>query len=166
MTKSIVVFAGLALAISGCCMGGGGAASAPLTLAGPGFTPNPTTTTGMAGGVQQASILDPSCVGNVPMTPQHTVTVGAAIPLLRILVNAGTSADTTLVVRTPSGAYVCNDDSGDPGNGLNPTVEIPNAAPGDYAVYVGGYGSDDTFSSYSIGFTETPGTFASQVVPH
>ncbi len=166
MTKGIVLFGGLALAISGCCMGGGGAASAPLTLSGPGFTPSPTVASGMAGGVQQANLLDPSCVGNVPIAPQHTVTVGAAIPLLRVLVNAGTSADTTLVVRTPSGSYICNDDSGDPGNGLNPAVDIPNAAPGEYAVYVGGYGSDDTFSSYSIGFTETPGVLGSQVVPH
>ena len=67
-------------------------------------------------------------------------------------------------VRTPSGAYYCNDDSGDPNNGLNPVVEIPSAGPGDYSIYVGAYSDGAMLSTYSIGFTATPGTFPSQVV--
>ncbi len=167
MTNRIALISFLALVINGCCMGGG-ASSAPITLTGPGFTPNPTTATGMSGGVQQASALAASdvngnsCVGNIPTAPQHTVNVSAAIPLLRILVNG--AQDSTLVVRGPTGTFYCNDDSGDPGNGLNPVVEIANAAPGAYQVYVGAYSTDSTLSSYTIGFTETPGTFPSQVV--
>ncbi len=158
----------LALSVSGCCMGGGGSAPAPIQIAGPGFTPDPTTATGLAGGVQQASALAASdangnpCLGNVPLTAQHTVHVGAAIPLLRVLVSG--TQDSTLVVRGPTGTFYCNDDSGDPGNSLNPVVDIANAAPGDYAVYVGAYSSDSTLSSYTIGFTATPGTFPTQVL--
>jgi hypothetical protein len=169
VTKAISFAAiALALTVGGCCMGGSSAPAAPINIAGPGFTPDPTTATGLAGGVQQASVLAASdvngnsCVGNIPLTAQHTVHVGAALPLLRVLVNG--SQDSTLVVRGPTGTFYCNDDSGDPGNGLNPVVEIPNAAAGDYQVYVGAYSSDSTLSTYTIGFTATPGTFPSQVV--
>lgn len=167
MTNRIALISFLALVINGCCMGGG-ASSAPITLTGPGFTPNPTTATGMSGGVQQASALAASdvngnsCVGNIPTAPQHTVNVSAAIPLLRILVNG--AQDSTLVVRGPTGTFYCNDDSGDPNLSINPLVEISSAEPGDYAVYVGAYNQSAMLTTYAIGFTATPGTFPSEVV--
>lgn len=166
MTHRIALLPLIVVLVHGCCMGG--SAPTPLTLSGPGFTPNPTTATGLAGGVQQASALATSdvagnsCVGNIPMAPQHTVTVAAAIPFLRILVSG--TEDSTLVVRGPNGQFYCNDDSGDPGNGFNPVVEITAAAPGSYDVFVGAFSSDSTMSSYTIGFTETPNTFPSQVL--
>jgi hypothetical protein len=106
------------------------------------------------------------CIGSFPTAPQHTVQVGAAIPRLRILVNGGAEADTTLAVRTPSGQTVCNDDSGDPANSLNPALDIENAAPGTYQIFVGGYSSGDSWASYQIGFSETPDQAPSQVVPN
>ncbi|AKF06145.1 hypothetical protein DB32_003294 [Sandaracinus amylolyticus] len=144
------------------CSGGSDSASAAVTLSGPGFAA--TTLRGTAGGPQAGSALGGDCIGQFPTSAQHTVTVGAAIPMLRVLVNGGPEADTTLAVRRPDGTVVCNDDSGDPGNSLNPIVEIANAAPGQYQVYVGGYSTGDTWASYTLGFSEQAGQYPSQVV--
>jgi hypothetical protein len=48
--------------------------------------------------------------------------------------------DTTLLVNTAGGAWVCNDDSY---GGTNPTVDIPNAGAGQYDVWVGSYRSGE-----------------------
>lgn len=171
MTNGALVVTTLALCLTlgGCCMGRGHVPTTEtITLSGPGFTPDPTTTSGQAGGALQASSLASAdvngngCPGSIPAMPQHTLHLATALPLLRVLVNA--SEDTTLLIRSPSGAFYCNDDSGDPNNGLNPVIEIPSAPPGDYAVYVGAYGENAMLSTYAIGFTTTPGTFPSQVV--
>jgi len=46
--------------------------------------------------------------------------------------------DTTLLIRTPSGEWLCNDD----GHGnADPIVDIPNAAQGKYQVWAGAYNS-------------------------
>lgn len=166
MIKGIGLCAATAIVVGGCCMGGGG--SSTIALSGPGFTPNPTLSSGSAGGITQASsiassdALGNSCLGNLPATAQHTVVLATAVPLLRILVNS--DQDTTLLVRTPTGQIYCNDDSGDPGHAVNPVVGIPNAAAGSYEVFVGAYSSSSTLAPYTIGFTETASTFPSQVV--
>lgn len=149
------MFLAAALGIGGCCMGGG-TSNAPLSL-GPGFAPQPTTQTGMALGVTDASTLNPSCIGLIPSEPQHTVNVTAPIPNLRIMVNSY-GADTTLVVRLPDGSYRCNDDT----DGLNPLVEGPVAV-GAVQVFVGAYSTDSAGTRYTIGFTEQPGTMPSSL---
>ncbi len=111
-------------------------------------------------------MMSADCIGNYPLAAQHTVTVGAAIPMLRVLVNGGPEADTTLAVRRPDGTYACNDDSGDPGNSFNPLVEIANAAPGEYQVFVGGYSMGDTWASYNLTFNEAAGVFPSTAAPN
>lgn len=139
---------------------GGGA---PIAVAGPGFTFTPVS--GTAGGPTEGSQLGEDCIGQFPTAPQHTISVGAAIPLLRVLVNAGADADTTLAVRTPGGQVLCNDDSGDPANSLNPAVDVENAAPGEYQIYVGGYSSGDSWARYQLGLGETAEQAPSAVVP-
>jgi hypothetical protein len=143
----------LALGLGGCCVGGG--ASPPLSLA-PGFAPQPMTQSGMALGVTDASTLNPSCVGLVPNTPQHTVNVTAPIPNLRIMVRS--AADTTLVVRLPDGSYRCNDDTED----LHPLVEGPVPV-GTLQVFVGAFSTDSTGTVYTIGFTEQADTLPSML---
>jgi hypothetical protein len=157
------------LGAPGCCMGRHHpqGSTETLTISGPGFAPDPMTTSGQAGGTLSASTLatgdvNGNCAGQIPQMPQHMLRVGAALPLLRVLVNG--SGDSTLLVRAPDGTIYCNDDSGDPNNGLNPLVEITNAPPGDYAIYVGAFSESSMLSTYAIGFTATPGTFPSQVV--
>lgn len=148
------MFLVVALGVAGCCMGGG-SSNPPLSL-GPGFAPQPTTQSGMALGVTDASTLNPSCVGLIPNDPQHTVNVTAPIPNLRIMVRS--NADTTLVVRLPDGSYRCNDDT----DGLNPLVEGPVGV-GTVQVFVGAYSTDSAGTLYTIGFTEQPGTMPSSL---
>jgi hypothetical protein len=138
--------------------------AAPILIAGPGFQFQPVR--GTAGGSVDGVHLGEGCVGHFPSTPQHTLQVGASIPRLRVLVNGGVSTDTTLAVRTPSGQTLCNDDSGDPGNYLNPVVEIENPAPGLYQVFVGNYSNGESSVSYQLGVVETQGLYPSQGVPH
>ena len=144
--------------------GGGGSSNAPIALTGPGFTA-PAAQSGTAGGPTDGSSLGAGCIGMFPTAPQHTVNVAAAIPMLRVLVNAGPSNDTTLAVRRPDGTYVCNDDSGDPGNGLNPVAEVANAAPGEYQIFVGGYSAGDTWASYNLVLGEAAGVMPSTAAP-
>jgi hypothetical protein len=139
------------------------AAGAPIVLAGPGFTATPVR--GTAGGPVAGETMSAECIGNFPAAPQHTVTVGAAIPLLRVLVNGGAEADTTLAVRRPDGTYACADDSGDPENSFNPLLELANATPGDYQVFVGGYSLGDSWAAYHLTFNEAAGVYPSAAAP-
>lgn len=151
---------GLGLSMVAC---GSGASSAPIAISGPGFSVTPVE--GTAGGPTEGSTLGSGCIGQFPTSPQHVVNVAAAVPLLRVLANSAPGNDTTLAVRRPDGSYVCNDDSGDPANSLNPLVEIQNAAPGEYQVFVGGYASGDTWASYHLTLNEAAGTFPSTAAP-
>ena len=75
----------------------------------PGFTPDPMTARGTAGGTVVSQTLDPNCrAGRVPSTPQHTVNLTQDFRNLRIMVNS--EHDTTLVVQQPDGTYRCDDD--------------------------------------------------------
>jgi hypothetical protein len=163
MPKAALVLVSLTLA--GCCMGRGRSTSTEtIVISGPGFTPDPTTSSGQAGGAMLASSLAPNdgCVGSIPNEPQHMLRLRSTLPLLRVLVNS--TDDMTLVVRAPDGTFHCNDDSGDPTNGLNPMLDISGAPAGDYAIYVGAYGEQAMLVTYSIGFTTTPNTYPSQVI--
>lgn len=118
----------------------------------PGFMPDPSTSTGTAGGPMNAGQLTangPGCRGNLPNTPQHTFMAGGNFNNLRVMVNS--SADTSLVIRTPDGQWRCNDDS----DGLRPMVEGPFPQ-GTYQVWVGLYSAAAPPTNYTIGFSELP----------
>ena len=132
-----------------------------IELAGPGFAP--VLSNGTAGGPLLGQTMSPHCVGNYPTGAQHVVHVAQALPRFRVVINAGAS-DTTLAVRGPDGTYFCNDDSSDPANTLNPAVDVENAAPGDYQVFVGGYSGGDAWAGYGLGVIEG-NAFPSEVVP-
>lgn len=140
------------------------AAATPVAVAGPGFTFTPVS--GTAGGPTSAEEMGEDCVGTFPAAPQHVIEVGAAIPLLRVLVNAGAEADTTLAVRTPGGQVLCNDDSDDPENGLNPALDIENAAAGTYQVFVGGYSAGESGTAYRLTLSETADQAPSAAMPN
>lgn len=163
-------------ALSGCCMGGtsptpitpvsplGTAPVAPIpapgvapamaglvTLnAGPGMTPDPLTTTGLAGGPVPASSLSPDCyAGSFPAQPQVTLHVTGAMPSLTII--ASGDSDLTLAVRRPNGTFACDDD-GDVS--VNPRVSEPGTV-GDYTIYVGTFGGDSA-APFTLGVTSYP----------
>lgn len=142
-----------------------------IIVSGHGFMPQPVVRTGTAGSTDPAtardgSSLDPSgsCIGTFPSGPQHVIKLGGAIDLLRVLVDSDGN-DLTLAVRTADGAWHCNDDSGDPMNGLNPTVELYAPPPGQIEIWVGTYSAYYSGAPYTLGVTEQMG-YASDLLRH
>ncbi|MDQ3033350.1 MAG: hypothetical protein M3Y87_13100 [Myxococcota bacterium] len=166
--NSVLVCALLALALSGCCMGGGttstgpvptgtaapvvgaapiGAATASVTLA-PGFLPDPATSTGTAGGPVAASTMNPMCRGHITAAPNLVLNATGAFPNLRVIVSS--QQDTTLVVQHPDGSIVCDDDGGESNN---PLVTGPFAA-GQHRVWIGSYSPTAVGAPFTLGFSE------------
>ena len=106
----------------------------------PGFVPDPINVAITSGGNIDASNLGlgAGCRGFVTRQPDHIVNLTGTSANLRIYVTA--PGDTTLLVNTAGGAWVCNDDSY---GGTNPTVDIPNAGAGQYDIWVGSYRSGE-----------------------
>lgn len=61
---------------------------------------------------------------------------------------ADASADTTLAVLGPGGRWYCNDDA--EGRAFNPALEIMDAASGEYAIWLGMFGSGAVAATLSI----------------
>lgn len=95
------------------------------------------------------------CTGYSDLSaPDMVLTLDAALPMMSVY--AESTTDLTMAVRTPSGEWLCNDDS----NALNPAVEVQGAQAGDYAIFVGAYSQGDTgmYTLYtSVGSPNWPG---------
>jgi hypothetical protein len=174
-TQNLVLSTGilLSLAASGCCFGGtptpidpallppitppttvpGSATAAPiapqaLTLA-PGFAPDPTTLSVVAGGPVSASSMqngDAFCGGNIAAAANITLTTTGPITGLRILTRS--TEDTTLMVRLSDGRVLCDDDGGG-----YPNSAVQGDFPaGTHQVFVGSFHQGDTPAA-TIGFT-------------
>jgi hypothetical protein len=103
-----------------------------------GFPRDPMEVSVVSGGSIDARSLNlgEGCVGYVTAQPDLIIRFTGTAPLLRLYVTS--SSDTTLLVNTASGGWRCNDDSY---NGTNPTVDISDAGPGQYDVWIGSYQS-------------------------
>jgi len=112
-----------------------------------GFTPDPHRTNGVSGGELNSTRLGNDCRGWIAGRPDHIVRLRGNFNFFRIFVNS--DSDTTLVVRTPNGRFLCNDDA----RGLNPAITRDRWRRGMYRVWVGSYSEGDN-SNYNIGFTE------------
>jgi len=121
----------------------------------PGFLPDPHVVTGRSGGAQNSQQWASNCRGWVSGTPDHLFRANSHFGNLRVMANSST--DTTLVVRTPSGQYLCNDDS----EGTNPLISS-SFAPGTYAIWIGSYNQGDS-AQYRLGFTELSSTTPSSI---
>ncbi len=99
-----------------------------------GFMPDPREIRVDAGGELDAAAanLGRDCVGWIDASRADvTLTYRAGNFPLVFLVDS--RADTTLVIRTPNGQWLCNDDF----QGLNPGVVIERPASGEYRIWVG-----------------------------
>ncbi len=104
---------------------------------GVGFAPDPHTVSVTAGGELDLSVDDCS-YGYVTYAPTYELTYdGSGTTDLHVFVRAG--EDTTLLINTPDGSWMCDDDSlGD----SNPQLSITDAPAGVYDIWVGTYGSE------------------------
>ncbi len=113
-----------------------------------GFEPDPFTTVLAAGGVIEASSIDGFCSGTIAGSPDFVLSYTSGDWPLRFLVTS--DADTTLVVRTPTGEVLCNDDS----DGLNPAIALTSPASGQYEVFIGTFDPSAGFPEATLAITE------------
>ncbi len=87
-----------------------------------------------AGGNINASVVNSSCNGFVAEAPDISIdnSTLAGLIALDIAVTAA-GGDTTLLVHTPGGAWLCNDDA----SGFNPALHITSPVNGQYDIWVG-----------------------------
>lgn len=140
----------IAITLAAACSGAFGAAAAAqdytasptygsVSLSG-GFTPDPHRVELTAGGTIDAqSSLGGNCRGRVANAPDYQLHFSpGSLPLA---ISVDSDADTTLVVNTPGGGWVCDDDGGD--EPLNPLLTWNSPPSGRYDIWVGTY-SDST----------------------
>ncbi|MEZ4768257.1 MAG: hypothetical protein R2844_07515 [Caldilineales bacterium] len=98
-----------------------------------GFPLDPFLVSVQAGGPVTASTLSEACQGYISEAPIVTADYQGEADTLKVFFYS--DSDTTIVVETPDGDYLCNDDT----NGLllDPTVAISQPVTGTYSVWVG-----------------------------
>ncbi len=114
-----------------------------------GFQPDPYNVNVVAGGpIDSRAALGAACPGFIANNPDFDLYWTAGGTGLPLVISANSSADTTLVVRTPSGQWLCEDDGGF--NGMNPGLRIDNPQSGLYDIWVGTYSQGNAQAVLSI----------------
>lgn len=117
-----------------------------------GFVPDPFSVGVTAGGTVDVSYLGGGCTGYASAAPTFSVNYTAgAFPTLRFYF-IGTG-DTTMIVNSPGGSYLCTDDSF---GTLHPTVDFASPSSGRYDVWVGAFSQGGSVSG-SLYVTESTG---------
>lgn len=114
-----------------------------------GFSGDPRVIEVRAGGAQENPLTGPGCVGHLGLRPDAVVQYTAGS--LGLTFSAASARDLSLVVRTPSGRYHCDDDSG---AGLNPRVTFPTPESGAYRIWVGTYADSEELADSRLGISE------------
>lgn len=101
-----------------------------------GFTPDPHVVALRAGGDRSANNAGAGCRGFITAAPDVRLNFTAGS--LPLIISVAAASDTTLVVNTPDGSWLCDDDSGE---GYNPSIRINGPKSGRYEIWVGTYRS-------------------------
>ena len=109
-------------------------------ISGAAFEPDPLRVQVTSGGnlAIGAMHLGPGCVGHAMAVPDHILRYSEPGALLRFYVRAN-GGDATLVVHTPEGRWLCDDDSG---LGSDPMIDLESPPAGSYDIWVGSYRAD------------------------
>jgi hypothetical protein len=119
-------------------------ASAQVVQINNGFSPDPVTLRGVAGGPVEGSTIASSCRGYLPARPQHRIVTNGLSPV-RIFTMAAENADVTLAIVTPTRTVYCDDDGGE-----NMQAKLDLRLPaGTYDVYVGSFRASEQ-AAYSL----------------
>lgn len=116
-----------------------------------GFLPDPQLFELVAGGGIDASNVDLSCYGYVSVAPDFRLNYEAGGSGLGIYTNSET--DTTLLINTPTGEWICDDDNLYLEN-LNAGFYFENPESGEYNIWVGTYSEFDDASDSLLAITE------------
>lgn len=99
----------------------------------------------VAGGETDAAGLGGACVGQIATAPDIQLSLDSGGAPLTITV--ASDFDSTLVINTATGDWVCDDDSA---GGLNARVEIANPTTGVYDIWVGAFSEDENYSTSMV----------------
>jgi len=113
-----------------------------------GFVPDPYTVRMTSGGVRSVAKLGPGCAGWVATAPDFDLYYRSGG--FSLTISATSSSDTTLVINTPDGRWICDDDSGP---GLNPMIHLNRPQSGLYDIWVGSY-AEGTYADATISISE------------
>ena len=117
-----------------------------------GFTPDPQRRSVRAGG--SSSIPISNCSGYINMgAPDLDLNYQSGSYTLSI--EAEPDTDVTLLVYTPNGEWMCDDDSGE---GTNARLTFSSPQSGNYNIWVGTYSSGAGTPNASVMFTEMSGS--------
>lgn len=111
-----------------------------------GFLLDPYLLRVLGGGLQSAADLDAACTGYVPAAPNVTLNWTGTSDVLSIFIYS--DADPVLVIETPDGEFLCNDDAG--ALVLDPLVTIDAPAEGSYNIYVGSAEAGDFHTGFLV----------------
>ncbi len=121
-----------------------------LRLSG-GFSDDPRTEVVRAGGADANPVTGEGCVGFLnAAAPDLNVAYTASTYDLTF--SAASETDASLVVRTPDGRWLCDDDGADVG--LNPTLTVAGAPSGTYHLWVATYQATDERPRTVVGVSE------------
>ncbi|MFK7159474.1 hypothetical protein V6U78_00295 [Marinospirillum sp. MEB164] len=118
-----------------------------------GFVPDPYTRQLTVGGSDEVDweLGEGSCRGHIDATaPDAVINYQASSSWSTLYIRAASTADTTLVVRTPEGRWLCNDDA----IGLDPVVDVNQPDSGAYAVWIGTYAAHRAGTEASLEISE------------
>lgn len=108
------------------------------------FSPDPHVQSVIAGGSVDVGSqnLGQDCRGYAAIAPDYSLRWGGGGRQLSFYYVAATPGDdTTMIINTPSGEWLCNDDAHR--GTLNPGIEVLNPAAGRYDIWVGTYSSGE-----------------------
>lgn len=117
-----------------------------------GFPDDPRTIPVRAGGALAASRIGGSgCWGYVTEQPTYVLHYEDAGDVFDLYLSAASEIDTVMMVRLPSGGFLCDDDSA--GN-LGPGVFVESPASGAYAIWVGTFSSGAGYPDAALHISE------------
>ncbi|MCH8557405.1 MAG: serine protease [Balneolia bacterium] len=112
-----------------------------------GFLPDPHTRTITGGGSVDVSALGlgNDCIGYAAVAPDYSLYwTGSSADLRVMFVADDETDDTVLIINTPNGGWICNDDAHI--GTLNPMVHLKSFNSGRYDIWVGSYSPGEYIS--------------------
>lgn len=98
-----------------------------------GFALDPFFVSLNGGGPIDASTLDPSCSGYITERPRLTINWAGTAEFAELFLYS--DHNPSLIIQTPTGDYICNDDTNDLLH--DPTIEVTNPPDGEYKIWIG-----------------------------
>ena len=115
-----------------------------------GFWPDPHTTQVVAGGSIENPVQGTGCRGRIAANaPDVNLDYSAGSSSLYVYTES--DVDVTLLVRSPSGQWFCNDDGGE---GLDAMIALSSPQSGRYNIWVGSYSESDNYSTSQVHISE------------